>query len=59
MTALDEAGLVVERLSETDVPDSGIVRPRSRRWQRLPLFLHIRALKPKMDVDRLDPSSSY
>ena len=47
VTALAEAGLVVERLTETDVPDSGIVRPRSRRWQRLPLFLHIRALKPK------------
>lgn len=45
--ALADAGLVVERLRETDVPDSGIVRPRSRRWQRLPLFLHIRALKPR------------
>ena len=45
VNALSEAGLVVERLRETDVPDSGIVRPRSRRWQRLPLFLHIRARK--------------
>lgn len=43
--ALADAGLVVERLGETDVPDSGIVRARSRRWQRIPLFLHIRALK--------------
>jgi SAM-dependent methyltransferase len=45
VTALAEAGLAVERLRETDVPESGIVRPRSRRWQRIPLFLHIRALK--------------
>ena len=43
--ALADAGLVVERLRETDVPDSGIVRPRSRRWQRIPIFLHIRACK--------------
>ncbi len=45
--ALSSSGLVVERLRETDVPDSAIVRPRSRRWQRIPLFLHIRALKPR------------
>jgi SAM-dependent methyltransferase len=45
VNALAEAGLVVERLRETDVPDSGIVRPRSRRWQRIPLFLHLRASK--------------
>jgi SAM-dependent methyltransferase len=44
--ALAEAGLLVERLRETDVPETAIRRPRSRRWQRLPLFLHIRALKP-------------
>ncbi len=43
--ALAHAGLVVERLRETDVPESGIVRERSRRWRRIPLFLHIRALK--------------
>jgi SAM-dependent methyltransferase len=44
--ALADAGLLVERLRETDVPDSAIVRPRSRRWQRIPLFLHIRAVRP-------------
>jgi SAM-dependent methyltransferase len=44
--ALADSGLLVERLRETGVPDSAIVRPRSRRWQRLPLFLHIRAVKP-------------
>lgn len=47
VSALADAGLMVERLRETDVPDSGIVRPRSRRWQRIPLFLHVRALKPR------------
>jgi SAM-dependent methyltransferase len=44
--ALAEAGLLVERLRETDVPDYAVRRPRSRRWQRVPLFLHIRALRP-------------
>lgn len=34
--ALADAGLLVERLRETDVPDHRIVRPRSRRWQRHP-----------------------
>jgi SAM-dependent methyltransferase len=43
--ALADAGLVVDRLRETDVPESGIVRSRSRRWQRVPLFLHMRAQK--------------
>jgi hypothetical protein len=45
VAALSEAGFVVERLRETDVPESGIMRPRSRRWQRIPLFLHVRAAK--------------
>jgi SAM-dependent methyltransferase len=47
VNALTAAGFLVERLRETDVPDSGIVRSRSRRWQRIPLFLHVRALKPR------------
>ena len=45
VNALADVDLLVERLRETDVPDSAIVRPRSRRWQRIALFLHIRALK--------------
>lgn len=44
--ALSEAGLVIERLREPAVPEFTISRPRSRRWQRVPLFLHLRALKP-------------
>ncbi len=43
--ALADAGFVVERLRETEVPEEAINEPRSRRWQRLPLFLHIRAHK--------------
>ena len=46
MDALSDAGFLVERLRETDVPDGAITEARSRRWQRLPLFLHVRALKP-------------
>lgn len=44
--ALASAGFLVERLRETDIPEDCITEPRSRRWQRLPLFLHIRALRP-------------
>ena len=43
--ALADAGFVIERLRETDVPEAAIDVPRSRRWQRLPLFLHLRAHK--------------
>ena len=41
--ALEEAGLAVEALREPPVPDHGFVSDASRRWQRIPLFLHIRA----------------
>ena len=44
--ALSRAGFLIERLREPAVPETGIVRPHSRRWQRLPLFLHLRARKP-------------
>jgi SAM-dependent methyltransferase len=44
--ALESAGFLVERLRETDVPDDAPTGPRSRRWQRIPLFLHVRAVKP-------------
>jgi SAM-dependent methyltransferase len=36
--ALEEAGLLVEAVRETRIPDHAIVLERSRRWQRLPLF---------------------
>jgi len=41
--ALEEAGFVIEALREPKVPDHAIVFERTRRWQRLPLFLHLRA----------------
>jgi SAM-dependent methyltransferase len=43
--ALAAAGFLIERLREVRVPDEAIKVPRSRRWQRLPLFLHLRAVK--------------
>lgn len=43
---LTDAGFLVERLCEPAVPEDGYDHPRGRRWQRLPLFLHLRALRP-------------
>ena len=32
---------------ESEAPDHVVARdPRARRWQRIPLFLHLRAIKP-------------
>jgi hypothetical protein len=33
-------------LRESPVPDAAVNEARGRRWQRVPLFLHLRALKP-------------
>jgi SAM-dependent methyltransferase len=44
--AIAGAGLLIERLREPALPEHGVTRPHSRRWQRLPLFLHVRARKP-------------
>jgi SAM-dependent methyltransferase len=44
--ALEAAGFLVERLRETPVPVSALTEERQRRWQRLPLFLHVRAVRP-------------
>lgn len=41
--ALEDAGLLVEMLREPRVPDHAVKSGRGRRWQRLPLFLHLRA----------------
>lgn len=44
--ALERSGLLVEALREVGEP-SGAGQPRRRlRWQRVPLFLHARAVKP-------------
>jgi SAM-dependent methyltransferase len=44
--ALTDAGLLIERLREPAVPEEAVTVPRNRRWQRLPLFLHVRSVKP-------------
>ena len=44
--ALEEAGLLVETLREPSVPDQAIMSLAGRRWQRLQLFLHLRARRP-------------
>jgi len=44
--ALEAAGLLVERLREPAVPPAAVAhRPSDRRWQRLPAFLHLRAIR--------------
>jgi SAM-dependent methyltransferase len=40
-------GLLVERLREPKLPDAGVHSDHTRRWQRIPLFLHLRAVKPE------------
>ena len=44
--ALEEAGLLVEALRETSIPEASLSSEASRRYQRLPLFLHLRARRP-------------
>jgi SAM-dependent methyltransferase len=41
--ALEAAGFLVETLRESRVPDHAVDSDAKRRWQRLPLFLHLRA----------------
>jgi hypothetical protein len=41
--ALEQAGFLIEALREPAAPDDAIDTDGSRRWQRLPLFLHVRA----------------
>jgi SAM-dependent methyltransferase len=41
--ALEEGGLLVEALREPGVPEHANVSEADRRWQRVPLFLHLRA----------------
>ena len=43
--ALQTAGLLVDALREPSVPEGSLRYPGGRRWQRVPLFLHARALR--------------
>jgi SAM-dependent methyltransferase len=52
--ALEAAGFVIEALREPEIPDDALVSERSRRWQRIPLFLHWRARR--LSTGRLTPS---
>ena len=44
--ALADAGLLIERLREVALPEHADTKPHSPRWRRIPLFLHMRAVKP-------------
>jgi SAM-dependent methyltransferase len=45
--ALEAVGLLIEAIREPRAPDRLVASdPSKRRWQRIPLSLHIRALKP-------------
>ncbi|UFZ07496.1 class I SAM-dependent methyltransferase [Bradyrhizobium ontarionense] len=44
--ALEEAGFLIEALREPTIPEETITRDSSRRWLRVPLFLHLRCLRP-------------
>jgi SAM-dependent methyltransferase len=43
--ALEENGLVIEAVREPAVPDAAVSDASEVRWQRIPLFLHMRARK--------------
>ena len=46
--ALADAGLLTETIREVRSSDQVVAQhPSDRRWQRIPLFLHLRALKPR------------
>ena len=46
--AMEASGLLIEAIREVKPPDQLAARdPAARRWQRIPLFLHLRAIKPR------------
>jgi SAM-dependent methyltransferase len=45
--ALEAAGLLTQALREVRAPEGSVASdPAARRWQRIPIFLHLRAVKP-------------
>jgi SAM-dependent methyltransferase len=44
--AAERAGLLIEAVREPRLPDVAAGEPSRKRWQRIPMFLHIRAVKP-------------
>jgi SAM-dependent methyltransferase len=46
--AMADAGLLTETIREVSPPDQVVLEhPSDGRWRRIPLFLHLRALKPR------------
>lgn len=44
--ALERAGLLIEAIRELRAPDMLVARhPKNRRWQRVPLIMHLRAVR--------------
>ena len=41
--ALEDAGFVITRIREPKMPEGAIRSDADRRWQRIPMFLHLRA----------------
>lgn len=58
VSALEESGLVVEALREPSVPEHAIAKPSDRRWQRVPLFLHMRARRVEYSESQLADTPS-
>ena len=45
--ALEAAGLLIEAIREPKAPDELVAgQPGKQRWQRIPLILQLRAVKP-------------
>jgi SAM-dependent methyltransferase len=54
--ALEEAGLLVEVIREPAASEAAVSQhPSFRRWQRLPMFLQLRAVKPAGHLRRGGP----
>ena len=45
--AFEKSGLLIEAIREHRVPDGATLQGSTRRWQRLPLFMHFRLIKIK------------
>jgi SAM-dependent methyltransferase len=50
--ALEAAGFVIESVREIGVPAEAVRFERSRRWQRIPLFLHLRGRRRPLPSQR-------
>ena len=54
--ALEEAGFLIEALREPRVTEAGATSDRDQRWQRVPLFLHVRAIRRGASHGALQPA---